>query len=732
MQSTYYCPTCRAPIAYGQDVCRSCGAALTWTSQQQQYYCPYCSSAVTYGRAACGVCGTTLVWAEQQTPQTPPAQSYGGQAAQDSQQQPYGQQTGVNQPSQRDTGWETSAQKDGRPHKPTKKKARVSFRKQKIIAASGLILILIISVVVVIISISLGLSEQKSGSPVSSTGEPAILSFTASPATVAPGEKAILQWNTDGATSVSIDQNIGKIAAAGSLEVSPSENTTYTLAATNSTGSVSGSATVIVAVPAPPVISSFTAAPSVVNPGQTANLQWNVTGASYVTIDHGVGTVPASGSSPVSPSENTTYTLTAGWRSGSVKASTAVTIAGATPPAVSVFSVKPAAINIGQSSLLQWDVTGATSVSINHDIGAVDPTGSKAVSPSENTTYILTAKNDYGSITASAVVAVYQSKPPVIGSFTATPSTISAGQSSSLQWAVTGATSVAINPGVGTVDSTGTFSVSPSENTTYILTATSGASTVTSTATILIAPTGTPAITSFSAVPGVITKGQSTELRWNVSGATSVSIDQGIGAVDALSGTAEVSPTTHTTYILTATGTAGSTTASVIVIVTPPSTISVSSFTSSPVTIRAGEQSTLQWNVIGATSVSIDHDVGDSLPLQGTATVTPTVETTYTLTATGSSNTVTASVKVSVIAAGTPVISSFTASPPAITAGGNSFLEWNVTGANSLSLDNGIGTVSLTGSVTVSPPVTTTYTLTAQGDSSTATSTVTVTVNSGP
>ncbi|MCX6008002.1 MAG: zinc ribbon domain-containing protein [Chloroflexi bacterium] len=711
MQSTYYCPTCKAPVALGQNLCNNCGAALTWTPQQQPYYCPYCSSVVTYGRAACGVCGTTLVWEEQQTS---------------------GQQTGLNQPSQQNTGGETSAQKDGRPYKPTRKKAHAALRKQKTIAAIGLIFILIISVVMVIISISWGLSEQKSGAPALSTGEPAILSFTASPTTVAPGEKSTLKWNTGGATTVSIDQNIGKVAAAGSLEVSPSENTTYTLAATNSIGSITGSATVNVVVPPLPVISAFTASPSAVNPGQTANLQWNVTGASYITIDHGVGTVPASGSAPISPSENTTYTLTAGGRAGSVKASTTVTMAGATPPAISVFSAKPAAINIGQSSLLQWEVTGATSVSINHDVGPVDPSGSKAVSPSENTTYILTAKNDYGSISASAVVAVYLSKPPVIGSFTATPSAITAGQSSTLQWTVTGATSVSINPGIGTVDSTGTFSISPSDNTTYILTASSGGSTVTSTATISIVPTGTPIITSFNAVPGVITKGQSTELRWNVSGATSVSIDQGIGTVDLRSGTVEVSPATHTTYILTATGTAGSSTASVIVTVAPPSTLSINSFTSSPVTIRAGNQATLQWSVSGATSVTIDHGVGDSLPLQGTASVTPNVETTYTLTAIGSSNTITASVTVSVIAAGTPVIALFTASSP-ITAGHSTTLEWNVEDANSVHIDNGIGTVPLIGSVTTSSlSETTTYTLTAQGNSGTATSTVTVTVNPAP
>jgi hypothetical protein len=77
----------------------------------------------------------------------------------------------------------------------------------------------------------------------------------------------------------------------------------------------------------------------------------------------------------------------------------------------------------------------------------------------------------------------------------------------------------------------------------------------------------------------------------------------------------------------------------------------------------------------------------------------------------------------------TPTISSFTATPSRITGDQSTRLTWSVTGAQTVSIDRGIGIVTGT-SVTVTPGVTTTYTLTAtaaSGRSATATAAVTVT-----
>lgn len=79
-----------------------------------------------------------------------------------------------------------------------------------------------------------------------------------------------------------------------------------------------------------------------------------------------------------------------------------------------------------------------------------------------------------------------------------------------------------------------------------------------------------PVISNFTADPASITEGQSSTLSWNVVGATSLSIDQGVGTVTDAVGSTNVSPTATTTYTLTATNSAGSVTVTVTVTAAPP------------------------------------------------------------------------------------------------------------------------------------------------------------------
>ncbi len=85
---------------------------------------------------------------------------------------------------------------------------------------------------------------------------------------------------------------------------------------------------------------------------------------------------------------------------------------------------------------------------------------------------------------------------PSISSFTASPSSIIAGQSATLSWgAVTNADSVSIEPGIGGIATPGTRVVSPTTTTTYVLTARCGNSVATRQTTINVTaptPTRTP------------------------------------------------------------------------------------------------------------------------------------------------------------------------------------------------------------------------------------------------
>ena len=78
-----------------------------------------------------------------------------------------------------------------------------------------------------------------------------------------------------------------------------------------------------------------------------------------------------------------------------------------------------------------------------------------------------------------------------------------------------------------------------------------------------------PVVSTFVAEPSTIQRGQSSTLRWSVSNATAVSVDQGIGTVQS-SGTRRVFPSSTTTYRLTAKGPGGSASATARVTVTQP------------------------------------------------------------------------------------------------------------------------------------------------------------------
>jgi len=59
-------------------------------------------------------------------------------------------------------------------------------------------------------------------------------------------------------------------------------------------------------------------------------------------------------------------------------------------------SAEPEAILIGESSTLTWSTTDSDSVVITPGIGSVDPYGSTSVSPTETTTYTITAEGPGG------------------------------------------------------------------------------------------------------------------------------------------------------------------------------------------------------------------------------------------------------------------------------------------------------------------------------------------------
>lgn len=152
----------------------------------------------------------------------------------------------------------------------------------------------------------------------------------------------------------------------------------------------------------------------------------------------------------------------------------------------------------------------------------------------------------------------------------------------------------------------------------------------------------------------------------------------------------------------------------------------VDSFLATPASIEPGQLTNLSWTVSGADSVSITN-VGDVGPT-GSLVLSPEATTEYVLTATNAGGTTTASVTVNVGRASAPTIEFFTAIPANITLGEATTLSWNVSDADSVSIE-GLGIVGTQGSLQLAPTQTTTYTLSATNNVGTTTSTVTINVD---
>jgi acid phosphatase len=150
--------------------------------------------------------------------------------------------------------------------------------------------------------------------------------------------------------------------------------------------------------PSQPTV-SLSATPSTIPAGQTATLAWQTQNASTVTLNGAA--VSGTGTQTVTPAQTTTYTLVATGAGGTQQASTTVTVAAL--PTVT-FTATPNSIQQGQSSVLAWQTTNATAVTL--DGTAVATSGSLTVSPAKTAYYDLVATGTGGTQKVTVGVTV--------------------------------------------------------------------------------------------------------------------------------------------------------------------------------------------------------------------------------------------------------------------------------------------------------------------------------------
>ncbi len=466
-------------------------------------------------------------------------------------------------------------------------------------------------------------------------------------------------------------------ATTASITVSPTQTTTYTVTATNGNGCTGNTTRTVTVNPLPtPSISGVNAICAGASTTLTAS-----GGTSYVWSNGST-----SSSITVSPTQTTTYTVTATNSNGcSASVSQAVTVNPAPTPSISgtnsICSGASTTLTASGGNSYVWS-TGATTASIT-------------VSPTQTTTYSVTATGSNGC-TANATITVTVNPAPT-PSITGT-NTICSGNSTTLT--ASGGTSYVWSTGA----TTASITVSPTQTTTYTVTATGiNGCTGNTTRTVTVNPLPTPSISGVN----TICAGNSTTL--TASGGSSYAWSNG-----STSSSITVSPTQTTTYTVTATNSNGcSASVSQVVTVNPSPTPSISGTNSicsgDSTTLTASGGNSYVWST-GATTASI--------------TVSPTQTTTYSVTATGSNGcTANATITVTVNPAPTPSITGTnticSGNSTTLTASGGTSYVWS-TGAT-------------TASITVSPTQTTTYTVTATGiNGCTGNTTRTVTVNPLP
>ncbi len=624
---------------------------------------------------------------------------------------------------------------------------------------------------------------------------PEVIQFSANPSCIIRGQSATLTFQVRYATSIALvgsdfvqtfPGNSGTTITSGSLVVSPTSDSTYTLTATGPGGTTT--ATTSITVKQPFTIDRFESNNYCVIPGTAVNLTWANTNAETATITDSttglsVPVSPSSGSSSFTVSSPTTFTLTVN-RTGcfGVETLTRQVTVNTTPSPTATFAANPSDIELGNNTTLQWTTTDASTVTITPSpiTGSgmsgpqtVSASGSLTIKPtsinqSPGYTYTLTATSDGCSpqtLTRTALVTVRPlpvspSCPNVI-SFTADSCVLSGG-SSTLRWNVADSDFVTISGPGGITQTfssnpngTGSLVVNPTTDSTYTITATrSGSCNAASppaptTASVTVRIRQPPSVANFSASPSLIDAGQTSRLTWNESpNVASVQITAMAGDTNTYTvppgqNFLDVRPASTTTYTITVSSNdCASQTATQSVTVTVANCPAINSFNATTSNIVPGGSSTLQWSTSNAAQVLLN---GTPVSATGSLTVSPNTTTTYRLSALSSNGAcnVEQTITITVAACPAPPINAFTANPTTVLIGGNQMvrLAWSITDNSgtgvTVSISPGIGTFTIAnGFVDVTQPQsTTTYTLMVTngcGAASTAQTTITAIACSPP
>jgi hypothetical protein len=380
-----------------------------------------------------------------------------------------------------------------------------------------------------------GAGGSQSGSVTVNVTPPApTVVVTASPNPVDYGARTTLTKTVTNATSCAWTAGnlTGSTAAGGAVLSLPlTTATTFTLQCTNAGGSQSGS----VLVNVNPILNAtvtLTAAPPTITSGGTSRLTWVTTNANACTGTGGTfagARTAGGGFLDVTPATTTAYGITCTAAAGASASSSTQVIVNSVVADPLVF-LQPTAAQIasGFSTNLNWQVSDATSCTASGDwsgakafaSGVVYTESTGNITATKN--YTLTCTNAGGGTGISSATVTVTAAPVLPNTdIYASSLTISAGDPVTVYWS--GTNSTICTPTVASNDPdwlsatgiSGSRTMYPTVNTTYIQTCSNGVNNDSSSITVTV---GAARTLSLTASPAIAFTGGSSTLTWTTGG----------------------------------------------------------------------------------------------------------------------------------------------------------------------------------------------------------------------
>lgn len=254
---------------------------------------------------------------------------------------------------------------------------------------------------------------------------PSIAEFEVQPTGIVAGQTATLSWAAVDVAACRLEssENSGALTVppSGQFQVSPGEDTAWTLTCSGPGGAAIEQATATV-TPAPgaPEIMLFAASRDDVPVGARTRLIWDTRNASACAISNGEQSlaVPIRGHLSVTVASNTLFELRCQNATGSTTSSTEVHVTTAQQaPVIAAFSIDRSAIARGDNAFLSWQATGATRCRLRETnqnvVWRLPPAGQFKLIPAVSGTYTLECRNAFGGAMAQTSVSVEDNDEPL-------------------------------------------------------------------------------------------------------------------------------------------------------------------------------------------------------------------------------------------------------------------------------------------------------------------------------